>query len=164
MKNAVKIWLGRSLKTLRLAFTPSGRASRSEVLGWAASIILLDLILTAIARQAVSGVPLKWSLVIVPAVIVVPSFALFARRMHDLNLNGWWSLPLLALAAQNLLLDIVTLTVGWGARSTVEAVTRYIDWPLFPAFGIACIAMACLPGTRGSNRFGPDPRHLPTPA
>lgn len=164
MKDAIKSWLRRSAKTFRLTFSLSGRASRADVLGWGASLILLDLILSIIARQTLSGTSLRWALLTIPAVIVIPSFALFARRMQDLNLSAWWSLPVVVLALQNLALNVITVSVGWSARASMEAVTRYMDWPLFPAFAIACIAMACLPGTRGSNRFGLDPRNLPTPA
>lgn len=58
------------------------------------------------------------------AMLIVPALALQVRRLHDLNLSGWW----LLLA-------------------------------LLPYLGQAALLVAlCLPGTRGDNRFGADPR------
>lgn len=164
MKETLRTWLHHSARAVRFAFVGQGRASRAEVLAWAAALILLDFALSAAASAALSGVALKWALLAMRTVIVLPSFALFIRRMHDLGLSGWWSLPIALLAIQNLVLEIVTLAIGWSVRSGVEAVTRYLDWLLFPAFALACIAMVCIPGSRRRNRFGPDPRSAAAPA
>ncbi|WP_165912069.1 DUF805 domain-containing protein [Novosphingobium sp. PhB165] len=160
----MKTWLRYGTRALRLTFSAAGRASRAEVLACGVSLILLNLLLSGTASLFLSGDALKWARLGIPALIVLPCFALFVRRAHDLNFSGLWTLPIPILALQNLSLDLVTLSAGWDARGSVEAVTRYLDWLLFPAFALVCLALVCIPGTRGTNRFGPDPRAITPPA
>jgi uncharacterized membrane protein YhaH (DUF805 family) len=56
--------------------------------------------------------------------IVIPSIAVAARRLHDIDKSGWW-----------MLIGIIPL-IGW----------------------IIVIVWYCTDGTRGPNRFGPDPK------
>lgn len=56
--------------------------------------------------------------------ILVPSIAVTARRLHDIDKSGWW-----------MLIAIIPL-IGW----------------------IIAIVWYCTDGTRGPNRFGPDPK------
>ena len=64
--------------------------------------------------------------------IIVPSIALFVRRLHDINQTGWIYLGLF-------LLGFVPL-IGLLAS-------------------IAQIVIACIPGTVGTNKYGPDPKN-----
>lgn len=64
--------------------------------------------------------------------ILVPSIALFVRRLHDINQTGWIYLGLV-------LLGFVPL-IGLLAS-------------------IAQIVIACIPGTVGPNKYGPDPKN-----
>lgn len=56
------------------------------------------------------------------------------RRLHDLNLSGWWYVPI---AIAGAVLD----SVLWGVASVGS-------W----------IALGCIEGNKGPNRFGEDPR------
>ncbi len=64
--------------------------------------------------------------------IILPSIALFIRRLHDINQTGWIYLGLV-------LLGFVPL-IGLLAS-------------------IAQIVIACIPGTVGPNKYGPDPKN-----
>ena len=70
-----------------------------------------------------------------------PQVAILARRLHDLNLTGWWVTLFWALPAALVLLDI-PLPPGTG--STVQ-------W-------LAAVILGLIPGTPGPNRYGNDPR------
>lgn len=63
--------------------------------------------------------------------VIVPSIAVTVRRFHDRDMSGWWYLGLLLAG-------------------------------LIPVIGfvgsIAMFVFMVLPGTSGSNRFGPDPK------
>jgi uncharacterized membrane protein YhaH (DUF805 family) len=67
----------------------SGRASRSEFWYWALAAFIIGVILSAL--RSVSGVfwiiDILWNLA-----VLVPSFALGARRLHDTGKSGWWQL------------------------------------------------------------------------
>ena len=62
--------------------------------------------------------------------VMIPAIAVTVRRLHDRDMSGWWYLGFI-------LLGMIPL-VGWIAS-------------------IALLVILCLPGTSGSNRFGPDP-------
>ncbi len=92
-----------------------------------------------------------WSLA-----VLIPSIAVGVRRLHDIDRRGWW-----------LLVPIVTFLLA------IFPVALRVANPLAisPGFGIATgilvliggimsivlLVWACMHGTRGPNRFGPDP-------
>ena len=67
-------------------------------------------------------------------VMLVPNAAVSVRRLHDRNLSGWWYLGLM--------------------------VCNFIPYvrALASIGGIVFLVVMCLEGTRGPNRFGPDPK------
>jgi uncharacterized membrane protein YhaH (DUF805 family) len=80
--------------------TFSGRASRSEYWWWTLFVIIANVILTAVDFAIGFG---EWGLFsnIFSLATLIPSIAVGARRLHDVNKSGWWQL-----------LAIVPL-VGW---------------------------------------------------
>src|SRR4051812_20058550 len=68
-------------------------------------------------------------------IIVWPLIAIFVKRLHDLNVSGWWLLVLLAIPPVADALHINTL---------------------IPHFVIAA-ALSLIPGSVGDNRFGRNP-------
>lgn len=64
--------------------------------------------------------------------IIIPSIALFIRRLHDINQTGWIYLGLV--------------------------IAGFIPFINFIA-SIAQIVIACIPGTAGPNKYGPDPKN-----
>ncbi|WP_395395061.1 DUF805 domain-containing protein [Novosphingobium sp. BL-8A] len=161
MKNLLNTWRRLAAQTLRRTFTTSGRAARSELIAWFVLVLLANIVLGGIASLAVSGAQLEWARLAIALVAVVPGVALLARRMHDIGFRGWWSLPIVLVAIQNVALDVIARTAGWEARAAIEAITRYLDWLLFPAFGLAYLLLLLAPGTKGANGYGPDPRAVP---
>lgn len=97
----------------------SGRASRSEfwwfvLFNFVASIVLgiVDAVLFGqMADQGMSPISSLYSLV-----VLVPSLAVGARRLHDIGRTGWWQL--IALLP---LIGIIVLIVFWVKRGTPEA-------------------------------------------
>lgn len=61
----------------------------------------------------------------------IPSLSVGVRRLHDRDMSGWWYL----------------LFIFGGAIPFVG-----------PLISIGFIILMCLEGTRGPNRFGPDPK------
>ena len=90
----------------------SGRAARSEfwyftlfvvVVGWVAAI--LDLV----AFPALTGSPLNAAFNLA---MLLPSVAISARRLHDIDRTGWWFLILFTVVGSILLL------VWWCTKGT----------------------------------------------
>lgn len=68
--------------------------------------------------------------------LVIPKFAVEVRRLHDLNLSGWWALGFSAL--------------DWG--TTIVFKDSYTEWrQVF--FCAALILLGILPGSKGPNKY-----------
>ena len=64
--------------------------------------------------------------------ILIPSIALYVRRLHDINQTGWIYLGLI-----------------------IASMIPFIGF----IASIAQIVIACIPGTVGPNKYGPDPKN-----
>ncbi len=81
--------------------------------------------------------------------LAVPGLAVAVRRLHDSGRAGWW----LALPAAPILFWIVALIGGFNSPALFTPVlVAILVAPLL------IVAFMCLPGTRGPNRFGSDPK------
>ena len=79
--------------------------------------------------------------------VLLPQIAVQVRRLHDINAAGWWLLILASVYA--LAMMFITLgneDVGLGLMSFGLLAT------------VALLAISCVVGTKGDNRFGADPR------
>ncbi|HLL30558.1 MAG TPA: DUF805 domain-containing protein, partial [Allosphingosinicella sp.] len=79
--------------------------------------------------------------------LLIPSIAVGIRRLHDIDRTGWW------------------LMLGYGPSilSTILAMAESVElaaiFNLLSMIGfIVLLVFAVLPGTRGPNRYGPDPK------
>lgn len=72
-------------------------------------------------------------------IYLIPSTALTARRLHDLNISGWWAL-----------LNVVSSFLG----ESLKMITFFI--------AIGFLIIGCLKGNEGSNQFGSDPLEIDT--
>ncbi|MBB3441288.1 DUF805 domain-containing protein [Rhizobium sp. BK379] len=121
--------------------TFSGRASRSEYWWFYLFYALVWIgfgIVVGVAAAASGGWDGLSSLVVGLMVIgglcllatILPVLAVQIRRFHDRNMSGWWYLALVILG----LVPYVGLIAS-----------------------IAILVISVLPGTVGTNKFGPDP-------
>lgn len=145
------------LATLRSAFAFSGRSTRTEIviyylgclfLSMLASLFLLVVPDYEARRLANKGIEIA---------LVLPAIALFARRMHDQARTGWWALLPVAVYTYSTALGFLASAQGTASRIAFEKAIRQLD--LIPFFAtLAVLALIAMPGTRGPNRFGDDPR------
>jgi uncharacterized membrane protein YhaH (DUF805 family) len=103
----------------------SGRAIRSEYWYWTLVVTVVLVVFGVIDERLNPGLEMgafSYVNMIVSLALLVPSLAVSARRLHDIDHTGWWIL----------------------LAFTVIGTFVLIYW-------------ACLRGTLGPNRFGPDP-------
>ncbi len=152
-----------------------GRSQRIEFWMWVLFQFLVTIVLVTLdnvlglgGTHRVSGVPggsaasfsygvyasaglLTW---IFWLLALIPHLAVQVRRLHDSDRTGWWVLMPVA----PYLVTLLVLVIGAASRS----ITMMLIGALFAvlSFGgvIALLVFYCLDGTRGVNRFGPDPR------
>jgi uncharacterized membrane protein YhaH (DUF805 family) len=90
---------------------------------------------------------------------LVPSIAVTVRRLHDIDRSGWWILMPIApylfgiVAYVSAIARGVSASVSLGAPLVIGALAMLIGF----VGAIVLLVWACMRGTRGPNRFGPDP-------
>jgi len=119
----------------------SGRSSRAEY-WWVQLFLIIAVVILIIPAFGVitatseggtaSGLAIIGiiPLILFGLAVIIPSIALFVRRLHDINQTGWIYLGLVILG----LIPVVSILSS-----------------------IASIVIACIPGTKGNNKYGTDP-------
>ncbi|RYD64729.1 MAG: DUF805 domain-containing protein [Sphingomonadales bacterium] len=137
--------------------TVTGRSRRSEFgYYWVAAMVT-----AAIVRHIPHELPWRADWILDQTgqlLLMLPVFALFVRRLHDVNLTGWWALSLPPIMGLSIYSSarFVFLDPQNGALALPELPL----WAsLFQLGGVLFfLAVLLIPGTDGPNRFGPDPR------
>jgi len=93
-----------------------------------------------------------WSLA-----ILVPSIAVGVRRLHDIDRSGWWMLAPILLIAVAMVAALGRLGVNPDASMVGFGIFFMIALLAGGIMSIVLLVWACMYGTRGPNRFGPDP-------
>ncbi|PAX09756.1 DUF805 domain-containing protein [Sphingomonas lenta] len=93
---------------------------------------------------------------------LIPSIAVAMRRLHDTNRSGWWLLaPVLPYILGVLVMvgGLFGAASGAGANSAAAgAGAGLILTSIGLILGLVLLVFFCIEGTRGPNRFGPDPK------
>ena len=142
----------------------SGRARRKEywffvLFTFIFSIVarLLDLLIFGPSGMLISG--------LFGLAMLLPQLAVLVRRLHDTNRSGKWVL------GYYLLTILWTgIIIVWGMKYFVAAMQGTAGMPFgfsifaivgvlaILAYAIVLLVWSCLPGTKGENRYGADPK------
>ena len=110
----------------------------------------------ALATIGVAGIVIFGLLFLWWLAILVPNIAVAVRRLHDTNRSGWWLLAPLAPYA----IGVIALLMAAAVPDLL--ILAGIIWlvAILAAFGLGIMLLVFyfLEGTRGPNRFGPDPK------
>jgi uncharacterized membrane protein YhaH (DUF805 family) len=124
-------------------FDFQGRARRSEFWWYILVVIVIQIILSIIQRFV--GTQILTALL--SLALLLPNLGISVRRLHDLEKSGWWILLPLA----PMVLAILCMFM--------------FQWTLSMIFGLVTLACSILliywyamPGTAGTNKYGPDPK------
>ena len=124
------------------AFSASGRIGPVRaVAGTVVAAILLFVVVPMLGEGEVAAYIVAGALT---GVTIAKLFAEWARRLHDLNIAGWWGVAVGVL----MLATLFALTVSEAAAA--------FPW-VASAFGTVVVVTLLLPGKRVENRFGPPP-------
>ncbi len=135
--------------------TIKGRASRSEFWWFALfSIIMsyglklfIDVGIFGFEFQSLSPSSVMWSII-----TFFPWICLYARRLHDINLSGWWQLYYCLFGLVSVILFLLLIY----NVAVTQTVLIFIGIILL-ACAISPIYFLSKKGTAGDNRFGADP-------
>jgi uncharacterized membrane protein YhaH (DUF805 family) len=158
------ISLGAIMNLMSLLFSFTGRINRGKwwlavlifaIYGVVASIIGTILIGSAIADgdfniTTLLGTALIGILVlfVLYVIVLVSSIAVGVKRLHDRDKSGWWLLLFFLLPA---------VLGGIGQSMGDSPVGLLLGLVSLAIYIWMFVELACLRGTVGPNRFGPDP-------
>jgi uncharacterized membrane protein YhaH (DUF805 family) len=131
----------------------TGRARRREYWSFVLLTAIVFAILYFVERRldpATRGMALPTLLF--QLAILLPILAVGARRLHDTDRSGWWLLVFYGPGLVSALLP--WLGIAGRAPTLAVAVVSLIGLAILIVFFL-------LEGTRGPNRFGPDPKGSP---
>jgi uncharacterized membrane protein YhaH (DUF805 family) len=128
--------------------SPNGRASRQEFwLGYIGLIAALAFLVRALpnplfyntagriwSREGLD-LALRWPAMAALLIVGWPLITVFVKRLHDLNVSGWWMAGMLALPPLSKMLG-VNLSI---------------------LYLVPILLLGLFAGTAGDNRFGSDP-------
>lgn len=124
-----------------------GRVSRQEFrLGYLGLVILNALLVRIVYRITIPPVVfyhdraevdhmLRWPILLALLIVIWPLTAVFVKRLHDLNVSGWWML----------------------AAPAIPPVSNAINISMWIVVLLVVVLLSFIPGAAGSNRFGCDP-------
>lgn len=152
-------------KWVRFYFDPRGRATRYDfnifyalvafvgsVIAFGVDYVMYNGDIMAATRSATS-VSQIWNYI-----LVVPTFILVARRLHDLNLSGFWQI-----AAYGVPIGIVVQALTALDDPNILSDAKALQMMIFQCLGavililIFFLVLGCKRGTRGANKYGADP-------
>lgn len=149
-----------ALNACARTFVFSGRAGRAELAGFLIHAIVLDAAFNLALRLTLDAEPEAWARLATDTVLFLPVYALLARRLHDLDRSGWWSLVPAFVMLRMPGLKALALSGYPEARDWIESTFEPLNWLLVPGFLIIVIAAVFVPGKKEANRFGPVPGAL----
>lgn len=87
--------------------------------------------------------------------LLIPFFSAFIRRLHDTNFPAWVAFPvfIIFVLGSQVSIPITLLNIG----TILHTVYAQAGLIISQILTIGSIGLLCLPGTRGDNKFGPEP-------
>jgi uncharacterized membrane protein YhaH (DUF805 family) len=156
----------------------NGRARRSEYWLFFLFQILVSLALTVIGSFGSLKDPVDAISGLFSLAMLIPNISVGVRRFHDINRTGWWTIfQLVVLIVTFILYFIVNGAAfvasiseidwqaieagdGTAAVDMFRRLTPLFLWVFLPWWiaSLVTFVFHVLDGTKGPNRFGPDPK------
>ena len=147
----------------------NGRARRSEF--WYFQLfnvlVFIAIYLIIMAIKRVIGIDLGFLWAGYSITLLIPNFAVTARRLHDTNRSGWWQLLTIitGLITSGLVITfvyLIFLCAIWGIDIFKEedplSILLFIAIICHIAAEILLLVWYCRDSQQGVNRFGPNPK------
>ena len=137
----------------------SGRAMRPEFWWWALAVIAGSIVF-GIADAAL---PYRFLLSVFVLLVLLPTWAVGARRLHDTGRSAWWTVPwavsflvfgpIFAVSA----IDYAALDQDAGLEALAPFLGLLLSTPILLLMAIWSIIWLNQKGEDGPNRFGEAP-------
>jgi uncharacterized membrane protein YhaH (DUF805 family) len=97
--------------------------------------------------------------ILVSLALIIPGIAVGVRRLHDTERSGWWMLA--PLCGYVLMLIGAALTAASPDNPGVGGILAIVGVIAVLGLGVTLFVFMLLEGTRGPNKYGPDPKGAP---
>ena len=152
------------MNVAQLFFSFTGRINRAKYWVGILVFIVIGLLMGLLAYAAEEILAFELLSIVVNIALLIAGLALGAKRLHDRDKSAWWLLVyyilpvILFIAGTLLFLHHIKTEDAAGAIGLALAALALVlaIW--------AFVQIGCLRGTRGANRFGPDPLESPQAA
>ena len=158
------------LQTLKKSFSYQGRATRKEFWTFTATAFLVNILLVLIGAGLCRlaewfEYPVITILCVLNFCLIFPGISVAVRRLHDLNLTGFWLWYLSPLGLA-IVFVVNVLDLDNSCNSVIEKVnkfcTSWVAWLLLPIFWwigapFAQLLLFLYKGKDAPNDFGPSP-------
>lgn len=88
--------------------------------------------------------------------MLIPSIAVAVRRLHDTERSGWWILA--PLSGYVIMLIGTVMAAGSPDNPGLGGILAMVGMIAVIGLGITLLVFMFLEGTRGPNKYGPDPK------
>jgi uncharacterized membrane protein YhaH (DUF805 family) len=112
-----------------------------------------------VSRYSIRGVTLiAHAITVCQAVLALFFVPLLTKRWHDRDRSGWWSLVAAPLLVADILGGLLVAVAGPDIHPLVAAPLIAVGATGTVGLVWLMVELGALEGTRGKNRFGPEPR------
>ena len=147
----------RLSRTIRSSLDRSGRSDVAELAHYVLCAVLFHLAVGLVLMLALEAPTQAIARDVLLVAYFIPVPALMIRRLHDQERSAVW----VWLAVPGMALWLVRKVLALVPDTAMPFGIDQVAWPLDWFGGLAnlvLIVLLLLPGTKGPNRFGPDPR------
>lgn len=145
----------------RRSFSFQSRSTRDEFWQWIIFSVISVVFSWLIENVAFSDmIGVTWMLI---AILLLPTSALFTRRLHDIGKPGWWQIPMGTIG----IIGLGLLSLGWLGFVFGILMFHFTIFLLLISFvGFSLTSLSVLwslfwlarEGDFGPNEYGDDPR------
>lgn len=147
----------RLSRTIRASLDRSGRSDVAELTHYVLCVVLFHLAVGLVLMLALDAPAQAIARDVFLVIYFIPVPALMIRRLRDQERSAAW----VWLAVPGMALWLARKVLALVPEPAMPFGIDQIAWPLDWFGGLAnlvLIVLLLLPGTKGPNRFGPDPR------
>jgi uncharacterized membrane protein YhaH (DUF805 family) len=146
---------------LRNYVTFKGRARRKEFWMFTLIHVIVTMALNFVDRGLlVAGSPVFGVSTLYGLGTFLPELAVRVRRLHDTDRSGWWIFLLWTPQLLGIAAAVLMLSDSDGSSGNNMMGLLVLVLVVSLAGAVAFLVFMCLDGTRGRNRFGPDPKGI----
>lgn len=145
------------MRSVRQSCMFAGRATRSELIAYLFATLLISVPVSFVTGLTLTHGAHLLTANVLTVLLALPLPALLVRRLNDSGRRGAWVWLAVFGFAVWLARTLISARYGLSGRLDFDRWTWLLDWGLILA-NLVSVLLALLPGSKGANRFGPNPR------